>query len=266
MAGQRGIMAVHRLRNLIVREVSLVDRPAIKESFYIVKRLNEEKMAEDQKLTMEEVIKRHTEYQTGVSTRIQETKAFLEGALEREVDTETRGTLSKALESLDALAKMKHPGPMMMEPEEEDEEHMKGKKKAKKAESEETQKVLVEGASFDFTKQNEVLAGAVTKGLEVPLMNLTKALEGIGKMVEDVSKEQEAIKRDLETKANRDEVANRKGVTKNSTELPKEEDVIGMKKKLEEGEGFETIRKSDAYDKANPQERLRMFARHFARQ
>lgn len=257
-------MAPHRLKNLIVREVSLVDRPAIKETFYIVKRMTEEmEDTKDQKFTVEEVIKRHTEYQTGVNTRIQETKAFLEGALEREVDTETRGTLSKALESLDALAKMKHPGPMMMEPE-DDEEHMKGKKKAKKSEESEPATKSLEGVTameIDFTKQNEALAQAVTKGLEAPLTSLTQALEGISKMIGNVVKEQEAIKKDLENKAGRDEIPNRKGVTKNSTELPKEEDVA----QKEEGEGFEEIRKSDAYQKANPQERLRLFAGHFAR-
>lgn len=249
---------VFRLKDLKVKAIALVDRPAIDKPFYIVKR---EKV-------MEKVVLKNIE---AINEAVQE-----KGASLKETSQQVRKAIEEILEKVadeglkTALTQVMEIGEKGIEfPEYEIEEVEKTSKEDTPKLVEKKEKTIKDEGTSEDEKVTEVL----TKSLDVlkdKVATLSKAVETtssydqlvgvVGGLSDSVIKMNEQItdlSKSVGEKADKSDVPVRKGVGPEEKIRPTEKELTEKEKNSDDPTS--DLKKSERYQKAVPGDQLRMF-------
>ena len=258
----------YRLKNLKVRGVAIVDNPAIVETFYLFKNLEEKKLGKDGQFiikTLEEVEKEFVDSVTAVNSKVARIKSTLEEYAQKEHATsEVKELLSKAVNDLTEVEGMERVTPLLafaqesieaVEKREEDKTVVKdqvegiAKSIVSFGEDLKTLKKFVEEGLIKSITQDVI--GAVSSTTITFTEQLEKSIGVITQKIDQISQE-------IEKKADKSEVPVRKGFGPSGKESPISEASDGT-----EGSSLEKTTKSKGYQEATPAKRLLMLTQHF---
>ena len=258
----------YRLKNLKVRGVAIVDNPAIVETFYLFKNLEEKKLGKDGQFiikTLEEVEKEFVDSVTAVNSKVARIKSTLEEYAQKEHATsEVKELLSKAVNDLTEVEGMERVNPLLAFAQESIEavEKRDGDNNVVRDQVEGIANAVVSFAGDLKTLKKFVEEGlikSITQDVIGAVSSTTVTFtEQLEKTMGAITQKIDLISQEIEKKANKSEVPVRKGFGPVAKEpiIPENPDET-------ESSSLEKTTKSKGYQEASPAKRLLMLTQHF---
>jgi len=259
----------YRLKNLKVRGVAIVDKPAIVETFYLFKNLGGKQLDKDKKFiikTLEELESEFVDSVTAVNSKVAQVKSILEECAQKESTTsEVKELLSKAVNDLTEVEAMERVSPLLAFAQETVEVV------EKREEDKAITKTQMEGIansvvllSEDLKALKKSVEEGLVKSIVQDVVNVASSAatgtftEQLEKSIGTVTQKIDQISQEIEKKADKSEVPVRKGHGPSVKNHPDEKALEGT-----ESSSLEKTTKSKSYQEASPAKRLLMLTQHF---